>query len=287
MMLLVAMAITVAFVASAATTLGWFDLEFWWELAALVTIMLLGHWQEMKALGQAGDALAALAALLPDEAERLDADGRPEVFPMDDLVVDDVVLVRSGRAGSRRRDVVDGAAEIDESMITGESRPVPRGVGDRIVAGTVATDSAPAGPGRRRGRRDRPRRASSGSSRRPSGPAAGPRCWPTGPPRSSSTSRPAAAVVTFVAWTAFDSVDEAVVRTVTVLVISCPHALGLAIPLVISLSSALAARNGILVKDRLALERSRTVDAFLFDKTGTLTKAEHTRHRGRRCRAAG
>ncbi len=275
MMLLVAMAITVAFVASAATTLGWFDLEFWWELVALVTVMLLGHWQEMKALGQAGDALAALAALLPDEAERLDADGRPEVVPVGDLAVGDVVLVRPGGRIPADGEVVDGGAEIDESMITGESRPVPRGGGDHIVAGSVVTDSAL-----------RVRVEAVGEQTA----LAGIQRLVEEAQRSSSRAQvladraaallfyvaTAAAIVTFLAWAAFDSVDEAVVRTVTVLVISCPHALGLAIPLVISLSSGLAARRGILVKDRLALERSRTVDAFLFDKTGTLTKAEHT-----------
>jgi P-type Cu2+ transporter len=275
MMLLVAMAITVAFVASAATTLGWFDLEFWWELVALVTVMLLGHWQEMKALGQAGDALAALAALLPDEAERLDADDRPEVVPVGDLAVGDVVLVRPGGRIPADGEVVDGGAEIDESMITGESRPVPRVGGDHIVAGSVVTDSAL-----------RVRVEAVGEQTA----LAGIQRLVEEAQRSSSRAQvladraaallfyvaTAAAVVTFLAWAAFDSVDEAVVRTVTVLVISCPHALGLAIPLVISLSSGLAARRGILVKDRLALERSRTVDAFLFDKTGTLTKAEHT-----------
>ena len=275
MMLLVAMAITVAYTASMATSLGWFDLEFWWELAALVTIMLLGHWQEMKALGQAGDALAALAALLPDEAERVQPDGTVDVVPVGALILGDLVLIRSGGRVPADGEIVEGSADFDESMITGESRPVAKAVGDRVIAGTVATDSA------LRVRID----------------AVGDETALAGIQRlvdeaQRSTSRAqvladraaallfyvaaGAAVVTFVAWSVFDSLDEAVVRVVTVLVISCPHALGLAIPLVIAISSAKAAANGILVKDRLALERSRTVEAFLFDKTGTLTKGEHT-----------
>ncbi|HEX4868387.1 MAG TPA: heavy metal translocating P-type ATPase, partial [Acidimicrobiales bacterium] len=275
MMLLIAMAITVAYTASMATSLDWFDLDFWWELSLLVTIMLLGHWQEMKALGQAQDALAALAALLPDEAERVGADGSIETVGIDDLRVGDVVLVRSGARVPADGEIVDGSAELDESMITGESKLVGKEVGDRVVAGTVSTDSAI------RVRVD----------------ALGEETTLAGIQRlvaqaQESRSRAqvladraaallfyvatAAAAVTAVVWLAVGDADDAVVRVVTVLVISCPHALGLAIPLTTSLSSAMAARNGILVKDRLALEQSRTVDAFLFDKTGTLTKGEHT-----------
>jgi Cu2+-exporting ATPase len=275
MMLLIAMAITVAYVASMATSLDAFELDFWWELAALVTIMLLGHWQEMKALGQAQDALAALAALLPDEAERVGADGTVEPVAIDDLEPGDVVLVRSGARVPADGEIIEGSAEFDESMITGESKPVAKDVGDRVVAGTVSTDSAV------RVRVD----------------AVGEETALAGIQRlvaeaQSSQSRAqaladqaaallfyvatGAAAITAVVWVALGDVDEAVTRVVTVLVISCPHALGLAIPLTTSISSALAARNGILVKDRLALEQSRTVDTFLFDKTGTLTNGAHT-----------
>ena len=141
MMLLIAMAITVAYVASLATSLDAFDLDFWWELAALVTIMLLGHWQEMRALGQAQDALAALAALLPDEAERVGTDGSVESVAVEDLRPGDVVLVRSGARIPADGEIVEGSAELDESMITGESKPVAKDLGDRVVAGTVSTDS--------------------------------------------------------------------------------------------------------------------------------------------------
>jgi Cu2+-exporting ATPase len=275
MMLLISMAITVAYVASLATALGAFDLDFWWELAALVTIMLLGHWQEMKAIGQAQGALAALAALLPDDAERIRTDGAVETVPAGELQVDDVVLVRPGGRVPADGRIVDGAAELDESMITGESKPVPRDVGDRVVAGTVATDSA-----------IRVRIDAVGEDTA----LAGIQRLVAEAQASSSRAQVladrfaawlfyialSAAVVTFVAWWATGSLDNAVVRTVTVLVIACPHALGLAIPLVIAISTAMSAKAGILVKDRLALERMRTVDAVLFDKTGTLTKGQHT-----------
>jgi Cu2+-exporting ATPase len=274
MMLLVAMAISVAYAASVATTIGWFDLEFWWELSALVTIMLLGHWLEMKALGQAQSALTALAELLPDEAERIGADGSITLVGTDALELGDVVLVRPGGRVPADGTIVEGAAEIDESMVTGESSPVAKGAGDRVVAGTVATDS----------------------SVRVRVQAVGDDTALAGIQRlvaeaQSSQSRAqaladrfaallfyvaaGAGLLTFIVWAVAGDMDEAVVRMVTVLVIACPHALGLAIPLVISLSSALAAQAGILIKNRLALERMRTIDAVLFDKTGTLTKGEH------------
>jgi Cu2+-exporting ATPase len=275
MMLLISMAITVAYTASLATSLGRFDLDFWWELAALVTIMLLGHWQEMKAIGQAQGALAALAALLPDDAERVTGTGGVEKVAVADLVVGDTVLVRSGARVPADGRIVDGAAELDESMITGESRPVSRGEGDRVVAGTVATDSAI----RVRVEAVGENTALAGISRLVAqAQAAGGRAQVLADRFAAMLFyiASAAAVVTFMVWWLLGDLNEAVVRTVTVLVIACPHALGLAIPLVIALSTALSAKAGILVKDRLALERMRTVDTVLFDKTGTLTKGAHT-----------
>ena len=274
MMLLIGMAITVAFVASAATTFGWFDLEFWWELAALITIMLLGHWMEMRAIGQARGALAALAELLPDEAERVVAGGI-ETVPIARLAVGDLVLVRPGARVPADGVIADGSAEIDESMVTGESKPVPKTTDDRVVAGTVATDSA-----------IRVRVSAVGDDTA----LAGIQRLVAQAQRSRSRAQVladraaamlfyvavASAIVTVVAWLAVGQADEAVVRTVAVLVIACPHALGLAIPLVISISTSMAARNGVLVKDRLALERMRIVDVVLFDKTGTLTKGKHS-----------
>jgi Cu2+-exporting ATPase len=273
MMLLISLAVTVAYTSSLATSLGWLDLEFWWELAALVTIMLLGHWQEMKAIGQARGALAALAELLPDEAELVDGDQVREVATAD-LSPGDVVLVRAGGRVPADGTIVDGAAELDESMVTGESRPVARSAGDPVVAGTVSTDSS-----------IRVRVDAVGDDTA----LAGIQRLVADAQRSSSRAQAladrfaallfwvalGAAVVTFVAWTIAGDVDRAITATVTVLVIACPHALGLAIPLVIALSTALAARAGILVKDRLALERMRTVSTVLFDKTGTLTRGAH------------
>ena len=275
MMLLVAMAITVAFVASGLTSLGvgGFDLDFWWELALLVVIMLLGHWLEMRALGQASSALDALAALLPDQADRVRPNGEIEAVSLDELSPGDVVLVRSGARVPADGIVTDGEADVDESMITGESRPVPKAQGDRVVAGTVATDSA---------LRVRVDAVGEGTAlagiRRLVEQAQASRS------RAQALADRAAALlfyfasvaglITFVTWLALGSPIDAVERTVTVLVIACPHALGLAIPLVIALSTGLSARAGILVKDRIALERMRTVTAVLFDKTGTLTKGE-------------
>ena len=273
MMLLIAMAISVAWGASAASSLGWLDLEFWWELAALVTIMLLGHWQEMKAIGQAHGALAALAALLPDEAEVVHGHDVHAV-PASTLEVGDLVLVRPGGRVPADGRIEDGTAEVDESMITGESRPVLRTTGDRVVAGTVSTDAAL-----------RVRVTAVGSDTALAG------IQRLVADAQSSRSRAQAladrfaallfyvavlsAAVTLLAWGLAGHWDTGLTSAVTVLVIACPHALGLAIPLVISISTAVSAKAGILVKDRLALERMRTIDTVLFDKTGTLTLGRH------------
>nr|WP_188700412.1 heavy metal translocating P-type ATPase [Microbacterium nanhaiense] len=274
MMLLIGLAITVAFVASWGATLGLLDhaLEFWWELALLIVIMLLGHWIEMRSLAQTTSALDSLAALLPDEAERVTGDGVETVAP-GELRVGDVVIVRPGGSVPADGRIVDGRADMDESMVTGESRPVARSLGDPVTAGTVATDSglrvevtatgedtALAGIGRLVAEAQ----ASSSRAQRIADRAAALLFW------FALT----AAVTTAVVWTLVGSPDDAVVRAITVLVIACPHALGLAIPLVVSIATERAAKGGVLVKDRLALESMRTVDVVVFDKTGTLTKGE-------------
>ena len=273
MMLLIGLAISVAFGASLATEFGAFDLDFWWELAALIAIMLLGHWQEMKAIGQASNALAALAELLPDNAERV-TDHGVETVAIHELSKGDVVLVRSGARIPADGHVVEGSADVDESMLTGESRPVSKSLGDTVTAGTVATDSAL-----------RVEVDAVGDDTALAGIQRLVAEAQTSKSRAQALADRAAAflfyvatgagVLTYIAWTVFGEPRSAVERTVTVLVIACPHALGLAIPLVISISTALSARNGILVKDRLALERMREIDVVLFDKTGTLTAAEH------------
>ncbi|SDO68723.1 Cu2+-exporting ATPase [Nakamurella panacisegetis] len=273
MMLLIALAITVAFVASAATSLhlGGLDLDFWWELALLVVIMLLGHWLEMRALGQASGALDALARLLPDQAERIGHQDRPETVALDELRTGDVVLVRSGGRVPADGTVVDGRAHLDESMITGESRAVTRGAGDRVVAGTVATDSALrvriTAVGEQTALAGIRRLVEQAQSSRSRAQALADRAA-----AALFYFATVAGIITFVVWTLIGDPQQAVERTVTVLVIACPHALGLAIPLVIAISTATSAKSGILVKDRLALERMRTVNVVLFDKTGTLTK---------------
>ena len=232
--------------------------------------MLLGHWQEMKAIGQASGALEALAALLPDEAEVVHG-AEVHTVAVSELRPGQIVLVRPGGRVPADGMVIEGDASFDESMITGESRTVRRSSRDHVVAGTVATDN----------------------SVRIGVEAVGDETALAGIQRlvreaQASRSRAqaladraaamlfyiavAAGALTFVVWAAIGDTGEAVERSVTVLVISCPHALGLAIPLVIAISTGIAARAGILVRDRLALERMRTVRAVLFDKTGTLTK---------------
>ncbi len=274
MMLLIAMAITVAYVASLATSLGLFDTEIWWELALLIAVMLLGHWVEMRAVGQARGALAALAEMMPDEAERLTDDGDTETVKVTELQVGDVVLVRPGARVPADGEIVEGAADVDESMITGESTPVARGEGERVVAATVVADA----------------------SLRVKVDAVGDDTTLAGIQQmveqaqesKSKTQRLAdrtaallfyiavvAAAITAGVWVAAGQPDFALNRSVTVLVIACPHALGLAIPLVTAISTSKSARSGILVKDRLALEAMRNIDTVLFDKTGTLTLGQH------------
>ncbi|MFQ5522240.1 MAG: copper-translocating P-type ATPase [Acidimicrobiia bacterium] len=276
MMLLIGMAITVAFVASWLTTFGFFDLEFWWELAALITVMLLGHWMEMRAIGQARGALAALAELLPDDAERV-IDGGTEIVSVNELVVGDVVLVRPGGRIPADGVIISGEAEIDESMVTGESMPVAKGPGDRVIAGTVAADSAIRVKVEAVGEDT----ALAGIQRLVAQAQASRSRAQVLADRAAAFLfyiAVAAAVITVAVWAVVGQPEQAVVRSVAVLVIACPHALGLAIPLVVSISTGKAATEGILVKDRLALERMRTVDVVLFDKTGTLTKGSHQLH---------
>jgi Cu2+-exporting ATPase len=272
MMTLISLAIVVAFVTSWAATLGYFEVEIWWELATLITIMLLGHWLEMRSIAQARGALAALAELLPDTAERV-INGGTETVPLAALAVGDVVLVRPGARVPADGIVVDGEADVDESLITGESKPVPKAPGVKVIAGSVAA----------------------GGSLRVAIEAVGEQTALSGIMRlvaaaQASASRAqaladrAAALLFYVAvvagtvtlafWWLQGDQEGALMRTATVLVIACPHALGLAIPLVIAISTSIGARNGLLVKDRIALERARELQVVIFDKTGTLTKGQ-------------
>ncbi len=269
MMLLISLAIVVSFTASVASEFGVLSLEFWWELALLIDVMLLGHWQELRAVGRASGALDALAALLPDEAEVIRGDV-VETAPAHTLEPGDMVLVRSGSRVPADGTVEEGTAAFDESMITGESRPVGRGPGDPVVAGTVATNTTV----RVRVRAVGDDTAIAGIQRLVAAAQASKSRAQALADRAAEILfyvAVAAGVLTFVVWAVLGHVTDAVERAVTVLVISCPHALGLAIPLVIAISTGVSARAGILVKDRLTLEQMRTVDTVLFDKTGTLT----------------
>ena len=270
MMTLISLAIVVAFGTSLAATFGLFEIDVWWELASLITIMVLGHWLEMRAIFQARGALNALAALLPDTAERVKGTDTESV-PLSKLRVGDIVLVRPGARVPADGTVVEGAADVDESMITGESKTIPKTTGAKVIAGTVV----------------------SGGSLRVSITAIGDQTALSGIMRLVATAQAsgsrtqaladrAAAIlfyvavvsgtITFTYWWFSGDKEHALIRTATVLIIACPHALGLAIPLVIAISTSLGAQNGLLVKDRLALERARNLDIVIFDKTGTLTR---------------
>jgi Cu2+-exporting ATPase len=270
MMTLISLAIVVAFVTSWAGTLSLFEVEIWWELATLITIMLLGHWLEMRSIAQARGALAALAELLPDTAERVLGAGT-ETVSLSALAIGDVVLVRPGGRVPADGEVVDGAADVDESMITGESVAVAKQAGDKVVAGTVAAGGSL-----------RVRVTAVGEETALSGIMRMVAAAQASASRAQALADRAAAILFYVAlasgivtlafWWLQGDPEGALVRTATVLVIACPHALGLAIPLVIAISTSLGARNGLLVKDRIALERAREVDVIIFDKTGTLTR---------------
>jgi Cu2+-exporting ATPase len=270
MMTLISLAIIVAFGTSVAATLGLFEIDVWWELATLITIMVLGHWLEMRAISQARGALNALAALLPDTVERVTGTDTQSI-PLSELRPDDVVLVRPGGRVPADGSVIEGVADVDESMITGESKTVPKGAGARVIAGTVASGGSL-----------RVRVTAIGDQTALSGIMRLVAAAQASGSRSQALADRAAAILFYVAvasgaltftyWWLSGDKEHALIRTATVLIIACPHALGLAIPLVIAIATALGARNGLLVKDRLALERARSLDMVIFDKTGTLTR---------------
>jgi P-type Cu2+ transporter len=270
MMTLSSLGIVVAFAASLASTLGVFEVDVWWELSTLISVMLLGHWLEMKAVAQAHGALDALAALLPDTAERITQSGIEKV-PLVELRVGDVVLVRPGSRVPADGTVLEGTADVDESLLTGESRAISKAPGVAVVGGTVVGG----GSLRIRVTAVGEQTALSGIMRLVAAAQA------SGSHAQALADRAAALLfyvavaagtLTFAYWWLAGDKERALIRTATVLVIACPHALGLAIPLVIAISTSLGARNGLLVKDRLALERARNLDVVIFDKTGTLTR---------------
>jgi P-type Cu2+ transporter len=278
MMTLIGLAISVAFLFSAAVTLGYPGMPLWEELATLVTIMLLGHWLEMRSIMQAQGALAELAKLLPNTATRVAvADGteRVEEVPVSALREGDLLLVRPGASIPADGVVRAGSSEVNESLVTGESRPLPKKPGDRVIAGTVNESGSlrieVTGTGERTTLARIMRLVEQAQSSRSRAQALADRAafWLT-------VVALTAGAVTLIAWLSIGADPAyAVERLVTVLVIACPHALGLAIPLVIAISTTLGARNGLLIRDRRGLEAARSLNAIVFDKTGTLTRGEH------------
>lgn len=273
MMTLISLAIITAYVYSVATQFWLSGEGFFWELATLVTIMLLGHWLEMASVAKAEGALDAISKLLPDKAEKL-INGKPKQVLVSELKVGDLVLIRPGSRIPVDGVITDGKSSIDEAAITGESKPVSKSVNDEVVAGTgnqdgsltvrvtkIGQDTALAGIMRLV--------AEAQSSKSNVQVLADKAAF------ALTIIAIATAIITFIYWVLAKDTAFALERSVTVLIIACPHALGLAIPLVVSISTAISARSGLLVRKRLALEAARNLDWVLFDKTGTLTKGEH------------
>ena len=273
MMTLISLAITVAFVFSLAVTFGVPGMDLWWELATLITIMILGHWIEMRSIMQAQGALNELAKLLPDVATRITGDSTEEV-PASELRPGDLVLIRPGASIPADGVVRDGSSEVNEAMITGESNPVEKKVEGKVIAGTVNGSGSlrveVTGTGEKTALAGIMRLVSQAQSSRSRAQALADRAA-----FALTVVAIVAAILTFVGWLiAGAPLVFAVERVVTVLVIACPHALGLAIPLVIAISTTLGARSGLLVRNRRGLEEARNLNAVVFDKTGTLTHGE-------------
>ena len=274
MMTLISLAITVAFLFSLAVTFGYPGMDLWWELATLVTIMVLGHWIEMRSISQAEGALKELAKLLPDVAVRVVGE-RLEDVPVSALADGDIVLVRPGASVPADGVVRQGASDVNESMITGESRPVQKAEGARVIAGTVNGAGSlrveVTGTGEHTALAGIMRLVAQAQSSRSRAQALADRAA-----FLLTIIAIVAAVITLVVWLTLGADPAyAIERVVTVLVIACPHALGLAIPLVVAISTTLGARSGLLVRDRRGLEEARNINAVVFDKTGTLTLGEH------------
>ncbi|TVR76191.1 MAG: heavy metal translocating P-type ATPase [Sphaerobacteraceae bacterium] len=274
MMTLISLAIIVAFSYSIATELGFPGEQLYWELATLVTIMLLGHWIEMRAIGRAQSALSELAKLLPDMAERIGADGEIQQVSANELETGDLILVRPGASVPADGVVQQGQSSVNEAMITGESVPVAKGVDDEVIGGTVNGEGSlrveitKTGENSALGGIMRLVQQAQDSGSRAQALADRVAGWLT-------YVALAAGSITLVVWLLTDEPSSfAIERMVTVFVIACPHALGLAIPLVTSISTTLSARQGLLVRDRIALEQARKLDTVVFDKTGTLTHGE-------------
>ena len=276
MMTLISLAITVAFVYSLIVTLGVVGgMDLWWELATLVAIMLLGHWIEMRSITQAQGALKELAKLLPDTALRLDAAGNPSEVPVTELREGDLLLIRPGAGIAADGVVREGRSAVNESMVTGESKPVTKAGGEKVIAGTVNGQGSlrveVTGTGERTALAGIMRLVADAQTSRSRAQALADRAA-----FLLTIVAIGSAILTAIVWPLLGRPwDFTMERVVTVLVIACPHALGLAIPLVVAISTTLGARHGLLVRDRRGLEEARNLDVVVFDKTGTLTLGSH------------
>lgn len=273
MMTLIALAITVAYVYSGLVALGIQGKVFFWELASLIDIMLLGHWIEMRSVMAASGAMEELAKLVPGEAHRLKEDGSTENVPVSELQENDRVLVKPGEKIPADGEIVEGSSSINEAMLTGESKPVEKGEGDEVFGGAVNGEGSLTLAVKKVGKdsflnqvMDMVEKAQQSKSKA-QGLADRAAAW-------LALIALASGAVTMAAWLLLSSKEfsYALERTVTVMIITCPHALGLAIPLVVAVTTALAANRGVLIRNRTPFERARKLNAVLFDKTGTLTK---------------
>lgn len=274
MMTLIAMAISVAYFYSMAVVFGFNGEEMFWELATLVLIMLLGHWIEMRAINNASKALESLASLMPDTANRITENGETEEVQIDDIKVGDLLLVKPGEKMPLDGKIVKGKSQVDESMLTGESVPVEKSVDDEVIGGSINREGSLTIEVEKLMNEsyltqviDMVRESQRTKSK-----------------TQDVTNKAAkwlfyialvAGIITFIAWISIGAtIDTAIIRLVTVLVIACPHALGLAAPLVISVSTSLAAKHGLLIRKRPQFEKARKINAVIFDKTGTLTEGK-------------
>ena len=275
MMTLISLAINVAFFYSIAVMLGLKGHTLWWELATLISIMLLGHWIEMRSISQAQGALQELAKLLPDTAILLTDDESTQEVLVEQLQEGDLILIRPGASIPADGMVQSGKSSVNEAMITGESKPVEKKQGERVLAGTVNGEGSLrvkiAGIGDKTALAGIMRLVEQAQSSRSRAQALADRAA-----FYLTLVAIGSGLITLIGWLLSGStLDFAITRVVTVLVIACPHALGLAIPLVIAISTTLGARNGLLIRDRRGLEEARNLDVVVFDKTGTLTMGEH------------
>ena len=254
MMTLIGLAISVAYIYSSAVVFGLKGKFFFWELATLIVVMLLGHWIEMKSIMGASNALTQIARLMPKDAHRITSGNKTVNIPLEELKVGDEVLVKPGEKFPADGSIVKGETSVNESMLTGESRLVIKKIGAQVIGGSINGEGSVTVEVKKSRTQDLANRAA---------------FWLT-------IIGISAGVITLVVWLVLLKQEFvfSLERSVTVMVITCPHALGLAIPLVVAVSTAISARNGLLIRDRAAFERARNIDAIIFDKTGTLTKGE-------------